>query len=292
MRHLFCLVCSLLLSCMAYGEKITFAGQLIYGGQSIESLSLSDGQWKILEVYPDLSVDEVSEINEHQVLVSAYLFSKNISELFIYDLASNTLIPFRPGSRGIYIPKHHKIVFYHRGKLLISDMNGSPESLEVIDTAANAYPMSVVPISADVFLYESERSGTHGIWQHDMVLGEAVELPNLKYCSLSHAIWRVNTQQLLCSELSESESHYTGRYVFTDLNGENKQFIDFGEGEFWPVIYLAHLDAVVLQERAASLFKGEYHPVYIYQFADSTKTKVDENNMLNRRVAYLADKNG
>ena len=44
-----------------------------------------------------------------------------------------------------------------------------------------------------------------------------------------------------------TEGHYTGRYVFTDLNGENKQPVDFGEGNFWPVIYLAHLDAIVLQ---------------------------------------------
>jgi hypothetical protein len=56
------------------------------------------------------------------------------------------------------------------------------------------------------------------------------------------------------------------------------------------LIYLEHLDAMVLQEHAVSMFKGEYHPVRIYQFADGTKAKVAANSMLNRRVVYLADK--
>lgn len=47
---------------------------------------------------------------------------------------------------------------------------------------------------------------------------------------------------------------------------------------------------MVLQEHAVSMFKGEYHPVRIYQFADGTKAKVAANSMLNRRVVYLADK--
>ena len=81
-------------------------------------------------------------------------------------------------------------------------------------------------------------------------------------------------------ELSEAEGHYTGRYVFTDLNGESKQPVEFSERKFWPVIYLAHLDAMVLQERATSLFKGEYHPVHIHQFADGSKTKVTKDAML------------
>ena len=61
----------LLLSCSACGEKMNFNGKLIYAGQSIYSLSLSNGEFSADEVLVDLSVYEVNKIDDHHLLLSS-----------------------------------------------------------------------------------------------------------------------------------------------------------------------------------------------------------------------------
>ena len=145
-----------------------------------------------------------------------------------------------------------------------------------------------MPVSKSEFLYESKRSGTHGIWKYSFDSGEAVELDGLKSCSLSHAVWRSSTSQLLCSEILK-DGGFTGGYFLTDLSGGGRQDVSFGKGKFWPVNYIDSLDAIVLQERTASLLKGEVHQVHIYKFMDGSKTKVSDNSLLSRRVVYFGD---
>lgn len=281
----------LLLSCSAYGEKMSFDGKLIYGGQGIYSLDLSGGESALIKALPSLSVNEVSKVDSRSLLVSSFnlLPSEERSTISIYEFQSSVLKTLLVGSRGVYIPTYKKIVFYDRkARLSIANIDGDFKSIEVIDTDANAYPMSVVPISKNEFLYESKRGGAHGIWMYDFESGEATELIGLKTCSLNYAIWRSQTNELLCSEKLEN-GRYTGGYFLTDLNGDNRQYVNFGDGKSWPVIYIDSLDALVLQERAASLFTGEFYPVYIYRFSEGLKTEISEDNMLSRRIVYLED---
>ena len=279
----------LLLNCFACGEKMNFDGRLIYGGQGIYALEFSNGEFIPIKALPDLSVDEVERIDENSLLVSSFYLnpSEERSKIAIYDIESKTLKPILTGTRGVYIPEYKKIVFYDRKEQLsIADIGGSSESIEVIDTYSNAIPMPVVLISKSEFLYESKRSGAHGVWKYSFELGGAKELVRLRGCSLNYAVWRSTTGELLCSEILEN-GRLTGEYFLIDLIGGEKQDISFGKGNFWPVSYINSLDAVVLQERAASLLKGELHPVHIYRFAEGSKTKISENNYLSRRVAYI-----
>jgi len=280
----------LLLSFSACGEKMNFKGRLIYGAQRIYSLELSNGEFTRIKDVPDLSVDQIDKINEHSLLVSSYYLKptkESRRKIAIYDFQSNALKFILVGSRGVYIPAYEKIVFYDRKEhLSIADIDGDSELIEVIDTYSTTYPMPVVPVSRSEFIYESKRNGSRGIWKYSFESGESTELAGLKNCALNNAVWRSSTSELLCFEILEN-GQYTGRYFFIDLTGGERQDISFGKGNFAPVIYIDSLDAIVLQERAASLLKGEFHPVYIYKFAEGLKIKISENNYLNRRVAYI-----
>ena len=158
----------LLLSCSACGERMSFDSGLIYGGQGIYSLEFSNGEFTPIKALPDLSVDEVERIDESSLLLSSFYLnpSEERSKISIYDIQSKTLKSVLIGSRGVYIPEYKKIVFYDRKEQLsIADIGGSSESIEVIDTYSNAVPVPVVLISKSEFLYESKRSGAHGVWK-------------------------------------------------------------------------------------------------------------------------------
>ena len=278
----------LLLSYSAYAEEMNVEGRLISGAQGIYSLELSNGAFKYIKSLPTFSIDGVNKIDEYRLLVSSFNLSpsKQRAKIAIYNLQSNELKYVLDGSRAIYIAKYKKIIFYGWKGLSITDVDGDFESIEVIDSAASAMP--VVLVSSSEFLYERMQDGKYGIWKYNFESKSAKELLGLKDCSLSHAVWRSATNELLCSQRLEN-GRYTGKYLSTNLTGEKRQYISFGKGKFWPVIYIDSLDVIVLQERSASLFKGEFHPVHIYSFIDSSKTKITEDDMLSQSVVYIRD---
>ena len=278
----------LLLSYSAYAEEMNVEGRLISGAQGIYSLELSNGAFKYIKSLPTFSIDGVNKIDEYRLLVSSFNLSpsKQRAKIAIYNLQSNELKYVLDGSRAIYIAKYKKIIFYGWKGLSITDVDGDFESIEVIDSTASAMP--VVLVSSSEFLYERMQDGKYGIWKYNFESKSAKELLGLKDCSLSHAVWRSATNELLCSQRLEN-GRYTGKYLSTNLTGEKRQYISFGKGKFWPVIYIDSLDVIVLQERSASLFKGEFHPVHIYSFIDSSKTKITEDDMLSQSVVYIRD---
>ena len=269
----------LLLSYSAYAEEMNVEGRLISGAQGIYSLELSNGAFKYIKSLPTFSIDGVNKIDEYRLLVSSFNLSpsKQRAKIAIYNLQSNELKYVLDGSRAIYIAKYKKIIFYGWKGLSITDVDGDFESIEVIDSTASAMP--VVLVSSSEFLYERMQDGKYGIWKYNFESKSAKELLGLKDCSLSHAVWRSATNELLCSQRLEN-GRYTGKYLSTNLTGEKRQYISFGKGKFWPVIYIDSLDVIVLQERSASLFRGEFHPVHIYSFTDGSKTKIAEDDML------------
>jgi hypothetical protein len=278
----------LLLSYSAYAEEMNVEGRLISGAQGIYSLELSNGAFKYIKSLPTFSIDGVNKIDEYRLLVSSFNLSpsKQRAKIAIYNLQSNELKYVLDGSRAIYIAKYKKIIFYGWKGLSITDVDGDFESIEVIDSAASAMP--VVLVSSSEFLYERMQDGKYGIWKYNFESKSAKELLGLKDCSLSHAVWRSATNELLCSQRLEN-GRYTGKYLSTNLTGEKRQYISFGKGKFWPVIYIDSLDVIVLQERSASLFKGEFHPVHIYSFIDGSKTKIAEDDMLSQSIVYIRD---
>jgi len=278
----------LLLSHSAYAEEMNVEGRLISGAQGIYSLELSNGAFKYIKSLPTFSIDGVNKIDEYRLLVSSFNLSpsKQRAKIAIYNLQSNELKYVLDGSRAIYIAKYKKIIFYGWKGLSITDVDGDFESIEVIDSAASAMP--VVLVSSSEFLYERMQDGKYGIWKYNFESKSAKELLGLKDCSLSHAVWRSATNELLCSQRLEN-GRYTGKYLSTNLTGEKRQYISFGKGKFWPVIYIDSLDVIVLQERSASLFKGEFHPVHIYSFIDGSKTKIAEDDMLSQSIVYIRD---
>jgi len=278
----------LLLSYSAYAEEMNVEGRLISGAQGIYSLELSNGAFKYIKSLPTFSIDGVNKIDEYRLLVSSFNLSpsKQRAKIAIYNLQSNELKYVLDGSRAIYIAKYKKIIFYGWKGLSITDVDGDFESIEVIDSTASAMP--VVLVSSSEFLYERMQDGKYGIWKYNFESKSAKELLGLKDCSLSHAVWRSATNELLCSQRLEN-GRYTGKYLSTNLTGEKRQYISFGKGKFWPVIYIDSLDVIVLQERSASLFKGEFHPVHIYSFIDGSKTKIAEDDMLSQSIVYIRD---
>jgi len=278
----------LLLSYSAYAEEMNVEGRLISGAQGIYSLELSNGAFKYIKSLPTFSIDGVNKIDEYRLLVSSFNLSpsKQRAKIAIYNLQSNELKYVLDGSRAIYIAKYKKIIFYGWKGLSITDVDGDFESIEVIDSAASAMP--VVLVSSSEFLYERMQDGKYGIWKYNFESKSAKEKLGLKDCSLSHAVWRSATNELLCSQRLEN-GRYTGKYLSTNLTGEKRQYISFGKGKFWPVIYIDSLDVIVLQERSASLFKGEFHPVHIYSFIDGSKTKIAEDDMLSQSIVYIRD---
>jgi len=281
----------LLLSHSAYAEEMNFKGRLISGAQGIYSLELSNGEFKYIKALPTFSIDDVNKIDEYHLLVSSFNLSpsKQRAKIAIYNLQSNDLKYILDGSRAVYTAKHGKIIFYDRKEQLsIADVNDNFESIEIIDTDSTAYPTPVILISENEFLYERMQNSKYGIWKYNFESKSAKELLGLKDCSLSHAVWRSATNELLCSQRLEN-GRYTGKYLSTNLTGEKRQYISFGKGKFWPVIYIDSLDVIVLQERSASLFKGEFHPVHIYSFIDGSKTKIAEDDMLSQSIVYIRD---
>lgn len=274
-----------------WSEIVNWDGRLIYGGQGIYSMKLTDGKSTSIMPLPNSAIDNIDRVDSHRLLVSSFNLSpmQERSRIEIFDCQSNTLKSVALGSRGVYVPAFKKIVFYDKNaQLSIADIGNSIGKMDVIDTGVTSAPSAVVLVSSREFLYESELSGTNSIWKYDMESEDAMELGGLNNCSLNHAIWRSSTSELLCSEMLEN-GQLSGRYFLTNLSGENRRRVDFGEGRFWPVTYIGKIDAIVLQERKASLSKGERHPVHIYEFSTNLKTQVSDNNLLGNRIIYVED---
>ena len=291
-RSLFPLLIALF-SLGVWADDGKLGGTLVDGVWGIRALDLSTGSHRDLVRWPYRYVTGLSRIDSHRLLVSHSLRKPGGRDwLAIYDLRSKELRDLMEGSRGVYMPERGLIAYYtgYAGKYLrLADLSGN--AVGVVDMEGTGYAFPVVPVSGSAFVYESLRSGAHGIWLHDLETGESEQLPGLRHCSLHHAVWRRVVGELLCPERL-SDGQYTGNYVLATLDGGNRRVDDFGagrlrSGSFWPVAYLEHLDALVVQERTASLWRGEYHPLHVYRFSDESKVQVAEN-MYVGPVVYMA----
>ena len=269
----------LLAGAASSADDEALGGVLIDGVWGVYAIDLSNGSRRNLVKWPSRYVTWLSRIDAHRLLVS-YRSRKAANGrywLAIYDLRSNELRDLVKGSKGVYLAEQRMIAYYtgYAGKhLRLADLSG--RAVGVVDVDGTGYAFPVVPVSGSAFVYESRRTGAHGVWLHDLETGESAELPGLRHCSLHWAMWRSVAEELLCAERLP-DGQYTGRRISTNLDGGNRRVIEFGQGRYWPVAYLSDVDALIVQERTASLWRGEYHPLHVYRFSDESKAQVAEN---------------
>ena len=110
MKYSILFSCLMLLSCSGGGEKANLNGRLVYGGQGIYSLELSQGKYSRIKPLPTLSVDEVNRIDDQTLLISTYNLepSEERDKIEIYDLQAEISKSVLDGSRGVYIAEYEK----------------------------------------------------------------------------------------------------------------------------------------------------------------------------------------
>lgn len=289
MKFTIVFVVLILIGCSAASEKLDFNGELIYVGQGLFTIDLSDGNSEVIKEIPGLSVNEISRIDNSHFLVSTYDLKPSASRkrVGIYSADSKKIKYIVDGSNAIYISDFGKIVFYdNNGNLVVSEGVDPINIISVIDDDSTAFPVSAIQISDYEIIFASMRAGRYGVWKYNFKTSKSDEFAELKNCSLDYALWNKFTKEILCSEILD-DGVRSKKYFLTGLEGDRRD-INFGDGRFWPVAYLGSSDAIILQERISDgFFSGERHPLHIYKFIDGSKTEIASDVLLSRSVIYI-----
>ena len=277
---------SFLAGCHA-GSEVNVEGKLVYGDYGISTLDLSNQQVTNYRPEP-IIITEISKINDTSVLVSiwdiARGFQQSYRKVATYDLQEDILKTMFDGDHAMYFPEYRSVVYYRGNSLLISPIDQIDSTPIVVDTETRPIPFMPIQVSETEFIYESPRdSDPFAIWKYNFATGESHIVPELESCTLSDAIWRWKTKELLCDEVAD-DGRYTGRYLLSSLDGRQRS-INFGRGR--PLIYLDHLDALIVQRGELKWGAGVVHALWIYEFDSRRKTKIASESFLTRRVAWI-----
>jgi len=286
MKKVLALVGVLMMSTACSSAKdILVEGRVIFSTQSINSTlwgvhTDKPNDKTTLFKFPKDSTDikHLTKINQDTFVFSVMGNSlepgkENDRELIELNHRTGVYRRLREGDNSVYIPKHHKLIFYsYYGGLLIADYDSPIESAIPIGRGLGGIYLQVIPISDDeiVMTKYDKKSRPIGNWKYNIVTKDFTELIALKECSLT-GIWRSKTKQLLCKRLVDL--HGNGRkiiskqFYLTSLDGIREKMVPLNNVD--PALYVEEHDVLIVGVTRLEYFPPrEAHDMWAYSFSE------------------------
>ena len=282
------LLIPVLVSCGSGGQN-GYHGYL-YFAQShyLMRFGLKDGSLHMVTNLGDKSIHNVSNFLKNRLLIteSASINRKVVRSITWVDVKTGQTGALYSGVLARYLEGSGFVVYDDGERLFAVALSGNATS-KIIFTHKTNQLSTVVAVSKDTVLFETNDAGNWRIRSYNVITGTLQSLDRLSgVCRLDQAVWINDLEQIACKERSNPSK--LARYVLTNLDGDVSGTLALPEGErFDALTYISGQDALILKEGWNSVFGGqERSAIWVYNVQSRESQRLAENQNLGSSVVY------
>jgi len=249
---------------------------------------LKDGSLSVVTNLGDTTIHDVSNFLENRLLIaeSASINRKEVRRISWVDVNTGQIASLYAGVRARYL-EGPDVVVYDDGEELIAVALAGDSDSETIFTHKTNQVSTVMAVSKDTVLFETDDAGAWRIRSYDVITGTLQTLDRLSgVCRLAQAVWINDLEQLACKERSNQTK--LARYVLTNLDGDVSGTLALPEGKrFVALAYISGQSALILKEGWNSVFGGqEKTAIWVHNIQSRENVRLVKNQNLGSSVVY------